>query len=46
MKKMITVLFGSLFLVTLFTTTTNAQFHLRLGPQVGLNYNIGTGSDL
>lgn len=46
MKKLFTVLFLAAFIFTFFSSTSFAQFHLRLGPQVGINYNIGTGSDL
>lgn len=46
MKKLFTVLFVSLFLVTFFTTTSFAQFHLSVAPALGMNFNLHTGSDL
>lgn len=46
MKKVFTVLALSVLLITLSSNSSQAQFRLKLGPQVGMNFNIGTGSDV
>jgi len=46
MKKMFTYLFLASTLFLLAPNNSLAQFRLKLGPQLGLNYNIGTGSDV
>lgn len=46
MKKILTVFALSVLLISLSSNQSQAQFRLRLGPQVGLNFNIGTGSDV
>ncbi|MGE5431094.1 MAG: outer membrane beta-barrel protein [Syntrophomonadaceae bacterium] len=46
MKKILTVLFVSFLFLSFFPNSSNAQFRLRLGPQAGLNFNIGAGSDV
>ncbi|HEX2866863.1 MAG TPA: outer membrane beta-barrel protein [Ignavibacteriales bacterium] len=46
MKKVLTVLAISVLLITLSSNNSQAQFRLRLGPQVGMNFNIMTGSDV
>ena len=45
MEKSIHLLFCVLILF-IFSQTTNAQFKMKVGPQLGLNFNIGVGSDL
>lgn len=46
MKKVFTVLALSVLLISLSSNNSQAQFRLRLGPQVGLNFNIQSGSDV
>ncbi len=46
MKKLFTFLFLVSMLFLLASNNNHAQFRLKLGPQLGLNYNIGTGSDV
>ncbi|MGE5354461.1 MAG: outer membrane beta-barrel protein [Syntrophothermus sp.] len=46
MKKVLTVLVLSVLLISLSSNNSQAQFRLKLGPQVGLNYNLHTGSDM
>lgn len=46
MKKVFTVLALSILLISLSSINSQAQFRLRLGPQVGLNFNILSGSDV
>ncbi len=36
----------SIILIILLSTVANAQFRMSVGPEVGLNFNIHTGSDL
>ncbi|MCU7495959.1 MAG: PorT family protein [Ignavibacteria bacterium] len=45
MKKLLTVLVLSILFVSFSSSNSQAQFRLKVGPQVGLNFNIGTGSD-
>lgn len=46
MKKTFTYFFLASTIFLLATNNSLAQFRLKLGPQLGLNYNIGTGSDV
>ncbi|NWF89263.1 MAG: outer membrane beta-barrel protein [Ignavibacteriaceae bacterium] len=46
MKKTFTFLFIASTIFLLASNTSFAQFRLKLGPNLGLNYNIGTGSDV
>ncbi|MCU7492535.1 MAG: PorT family protein [Ignavibacteria bacterium] len=46
MKKVLTVLALSVLLISLSSNSSQAQFRLRVGPQVGLNFNIQSGSDV
>lgn len=46
MKKFSTALVVSLVLVFASFSSSYGQFKLKLGPSLGLNYNIHTGSDL
>ncbi|HEX2962081.1 MAG TPA: outer membrane beta-barrel protein [Ignavibacteriales bacterium] len=46
MKKVLTVLALSVLLISLSSNSSQAQFRLKLGPQVGMNFNIATGSDV
>lgn len=39
-------LFLVLFCLIAFTSQSNAQFKLKLGPTLGMNFNLHTGSDL
>lgn len=45
MKRSLTVII-ILFSISFLSSSSYAQFHLKLGPQTGMNYNIGTGSDI
>lgn len=36
----------SVLILTLLTSVANGQFRMSVGPEVGLNFNIHTGSDL
>lgn len=46
MKRAFTYLFLTSTFFLLASNNSLGQFRLKIGPQVGLNYNIGTGSDL
>lgn len=46
MKKMFTYLFLASTMFLLASNSSLAQFRLKVGPNLGLNYNIGTGSDV
>lgn len=46
MKKVLTVLAMSVLLISLSSNNSQAQFRLKLGPQVGMNFNLHTGSDV
>ena len=45
MKKRNQLLFV-VILIPLLSTVTNAQFRMSVGPELGLNFNLHTGSDL
>jgi hypothetical protein len=45
MKKSIHII-SAIILLFIFTKPANAQFKMKVGPQIGLNFNIGAGSDL
>ena len=46
MRKLFTFLFLTSMIFLLASNSGFAQFRLKLGPNIGLNYNIGTGSDV
>ncbi len=45
MKRSLSVII-ILFCISFLSSESFAQFHMKLGPQIGMNFNIGTGSDL
>lgn len=46
MKKLFSLFLSALILSFLVSSQSMAQFHMSLGPEVGMNFNIHTGSDL
>lgn len=46
MKKTFTVLTIAFLFMSFIPNSSHAQFRLKLGPQLGLNYNIATGSGM
>ncbi|MGE5398924.1 MAG: outer membrane beta-barrel protein [Ignavibacteriales bacterium] len=46
MKKILTILVLSVLIISASSNSSQAQFRLKLGPQVGMNFNLHTGSDI